>query len=181
MLAATAGRNRSGQARRRAVWSILLSAVHWKYRVCGFPGWSSLCCSCPCACLPGRHGGGDGEADPLGRPGSGRVLSGSRSRLFQGRHFASISPTVTSSSVSRGRPPSFRRVPGGRGGGGTGNACFPPSRAERLSLARAADSPNLNEHFKLAVMIFHRRHLRGPVKADPRGAGSAPEPGAWDF
>ncbi len=31
---------------------------------------------------------------------------------------------------------------------------FPPSRSERLSLARATGSPNLNEHFKLAVMIF---------------------------
>ncbi|RPI12022.1 MAG: hypothetical protein EHM65_06425, partial [Acidobacteriales bacterium] len=31
---------------------------------------------------------------------------------------------------------------------------FPPSRSERLSLARTAGSPNLSEHFKLAVMIF---------------------------
>jgi hypothetical protein len=31
---------------------------------------------------------------------------------------------------------------------------FPPSRSERLSLARAAGTPNFNEHFKLAVMLF---------------------------
>jgi hypothetical protein len=31
---------------------------------------------------------------------------------------------------------------------------FPPNRSERLSLARATDSPNLSEHFKTAVMIF---------------------------
>ncbi len=31
---------------------------------------------------------------------------------------------------------------------------FPPSRSERLSLASATGSPNLNEHFKLAVMVF---------------------------
>ncbi len=31
---------------------------------------------------------------------------------------------------------------------------FPPSRSERLSLARATGSPNLNEHFKLAAMLF---------------------------
>jgi hypothetical protein len=31
---------------------------------------------------------------------------------------------------------------------------FPPTRSERMSLARSAGSPNLNEHFKLAVMLF---------------------------
>jgi hypothetical protein len=31
---------------------------------------------------------------------------------------------------------------------------FPPSRSERLSLARAAGMPNFNEHFKLAIMLF---------------------------
>jgi len=31
---------------------------------------------------------------------------------------------------------------------------FPPTRSERLSMSRAAKSPNLNEHFKLAVMLF---------------------------
>jgi len=31
---------------------------------------------------------------------------------------------------------------------------FPPTRSERLALSRAVKSPNLNEHFKLAVMVF---------------------------
>lgn len=31
---------------------------------------------------------------------------------------------------------------------------LPPTRSERLSLARAAGSPNLNEHFRLALMLF---------------------------
>ncbi len=31
---------------------------------------------------------------------------------------------------------------------------FPPTRSERMSLALATKSPNLNEHFKLAVMLF---------------------------
>ncbi len=31
---------------------------------------------------------------------------------------------------------------------------FPPSRSERHSLSRTTKSPNLNEHFKLAVMLF---------------------------
>jgi hypothetical protein len=31
---------------------------------------------------------------------------------------------------------------------------FPPSRSERLSLARAAGMPNFNEHLKLAIMLF---------------------------
>jgi hypothetical protein len=31
---------------------------------------------------------------------------------------------------------------------------FPATRSERMSLARSAGSPNLNEHFKLAVMLF---------------------------
>jgi len=31
---------------------------------------------------------------------------------------------------------------------------FPPTRSERMSLARRTKSPNLNEHFRLAVMIF---------------------------
>jgi hypothetical protein len=31
---------------------------------------------------------------------------------------------------------------------------FPPSRSERLSLARSAGSPNFNEHFRLAAMVF---------------------------
>ncbi|MCC7174249.1 MAG: hypothetical protein IT159_03560 [Bryobacterales bacterium] len=31
---------------------------------------------------------------------------------------------------------------------------FPPTRSERLALSRSAKSPNLNEHFKLAVMVF---------------------------
>ena len=31
---------------------------------------------------------------------------------------------------------------------------FPPSRSERLSLARAGATPNFNEHFKLALMLF---------------------------
>jgi len=31
---------------------------------------------------------------------------------------------------------------------------FPPTRSERLSLARATGSPNLNEHFRTALMLF---------------------------
>jgi len=31
---------------------------------------------------------------------------------------------------------------------------FPPTRSERMSLARRTKSPNLNEHFRLAVMVF---------------------------
>ncbi|MFB3778582.1 MAG: M1 family metallopeptidase [Bryobacteraceae bacterium] len=31
---------------------------------------------------------------------------------------------------------------------------FPPTRSERMSLARSAGSPNLNEHFRQAVMVF---------------------------
>ncbi len=31
---------------------------------------------------------------------------------------------------------------------------FPPSRGERMSLARATKSPNLSEHFRLAAMVF---------------------------
>ncbi len=31
---------------------------------------------------------------------------------------------------------------------------FPPNRTERMSLAKATESPNLNEHFRLAVMVF---------------------------
>ncbi|HSW48941.1 MAG TPA: M1 family aminopeptidase [Bryobacteraceae bacterium] len=31
---------------------------------------------------------------------------------------------------------------------------FPPTRSERMSLAKSANSPNLNEHFRQAVMLF---------------------------
>jgi hypothetical protein len=40
------------------------------------------------------------------------------------------------------------------GGGDAEMLLFPPSRGERLSIAKATGSPTFNEHFKLAVMIF---------------------------
>jgi len=56
---------------------------------------------------------------------------------------------------------------------------FPPTRSERLSLARATKSPNFNEHFKLAVMVFTDETFKTllrtlsangePVKSPERG------------
>jgi hypothetical protein len=64
---------------------------------------------------------------------------------------------------------------------------FPPSRSERMSLARATETPNFNEHFKMAVMLFtddtydaimrEIRRVGGPRPAEERGRELA---GAWD-
>jgi peptidase M1-like protein len=48
---------------------------------------------------------------------------------------------------------------------------MPPIRSERLSLATFTDSPNLNEHFRLALMIFSddtAETLAEAVRAQPR-------------
>jgi len=56
--------------------------------------------------------------------------------------------------------------------GGDGEILLmPPTRAERLSLALFTDSPNLNEHFRSAVMIFSDRtaeQLMEAVQKQPR-------------
>ena len=56
--------------------------------------------------------------------------------------------------------------------GGDGEVLLmPPSRAERLSLALFTDSPNLNEHFRSAVMIFSdgtAEELLAAVREQPR-------------
>ncbi len=55
---------------------------------------------------------------------------------------------------------------------------FPATRSERMSLARSADSPNLNEHFKLAVMLFSDDTYRVMFKQiEAAGAGKSAERG----
>ncbi len=74
-----------------------------------------------------------------------------------------------------GKPVGGRRysaVFSGQVEGGDGEVLLmPPTRAERLSLALFTDSPNLNEHFRSAVMIFSDRtaeELLAAVHKQPR-------------
>ncbi len=65
--------------------------------------------------------------------------------------------------------------------GGDGEVIvMPPHRSERLSLATFTESPNLNEHFSLALMIFSdstAEALERAVQAQPR-IRKSPERGA---